>query len=216
MATEAMQRYAAEIYRLQEDLEYVGLSELSEHVNASAQAVARMVARMKELGFIEQQLYRGVRLTPTGERIAMPVLRRHRIAEIFLVKVMSFGWHEVHDDSERMEKGISLAVEERMAAMAGNPTRCPHGEPIPSRAGVMPVVRDASLVTRLSGNTYRLSRVRTHDPDRLKYLGELGLYPGTSFTLVSLAPFEGPVSIRRERQDIILGHDLAAALYVEI
>jgi DtxR family Mn-dependent transcriptional regulator len=216
MVTETMRRYAAEIYRLQEDMEYVGLAELSEHVNASSQAVARMVARMKKLGYLEQQLYRGVRLTLSGEHIAMPVLRRHRIAEIFLVKVMGFGWHEVHEDSERMELGISPAVEERMAVMAGNPTRCPHGEPIPTREGIMPVVSDASLVSQTTGNAYRVSRVRTHDPDRLQYLGELGLYPGTTFILVSMAPFRGPVTIRVEQQDIILGYDLAAALYVEI
>lgn len=196
-------------------MEYVSLAELSEHVNASAQAVARMVTRMKELGFLEQQLYRGVRLTPAGERIAMPVLRRHRIAESFLVKVMGFGWHEVHDDSERMEQGITPAVEERMAVMAGNPDRCPHGEPIPSREGVLPLVRDASLVNQQTGKVYRLSRVRTHDPDRLQYLGELGLYPGTGISLVSMAPFKGPVTIRHERQDIILGYELAAALFVE-
>lgn len=196
-------------------MEYVSLAELSEHVNASAQAVARMVTRMKELGFLEQQLYRGVRLTPAGERIAMPVLRRHRIAESFLVKVMGFGWHEVHDDSERMEQGITPAVEERMAVMAGNPDRCPHGEPIPSREGVLPLVRDASLVNQQTGKMYRLSRVRTHDPDRLQYLGELGLYPGTGILLVSMAPFKGPVTIRYERQDIILGYELAAALFVE-
>lgn len=214
MITEAMRRYAAEIYRLQEDSEYVSLAELSEHVSASAQAVARMVLRMKELGLLEQQLYRGVRLTGDGVKIGMPVLRRHRIAEIFMVKVMGFGWHEVHDVSERLEQGISLALEERMALMAGNPTRCPHGEPIPSEEGVMPQLKDASLVNCQPGGEYRLSRVRTHDSERLQYLGELGLYPDVSLSLVSMAPFKGPVTIKRGRQEIILGYELAAVLFV--
>ena len=91
MATPAMQRYAAEIYRLQQDMEYVGLNELSESANASQQATARMVARMRELEYLEHELYRGVRLTSKGEKIAMPALRRHRLVEVFLVKVMQYG-----------------------------------------------------------------------------------------------------------------------------
>lgn len=215
MVTAAMRRYAAEIYRLQEEHAYVGLSDLSEHINASLQAISRMIGRLKEGGFVEHEPYRGVRLTPEGEKIALPALRRHRLGEVFLVRVMGFGWDEVHDISDQFELGIDQRLEDRMAELAGNPTRCPHGEPIPDRKGVMPVVEDASLVELPVGKNYVISRVRVNDPEKLHYLGEMKLYPGARFQLLSLAPFQGPVRIRMDRQEIVLSYALAAALWVE-
>ena len=100
-----MQRYAAEIYRLQQDSQFVALTELSEHANSSAQATARMVARMKKLNYLDHEKYRGVRLTTKGEKIAMPSLRRHRLVEVFLVKVMKYGWDEAHEISDSFALG---------------------------------------------------------------------------------------------------------------
>ena len=215
MVTPTMRRYAAEIYRLQEDQDYVGPSQLSEHINASPQAISRMVGRLRESGFLEHEPYRGVRLTASGEKIALPAIRRHRLVEVFLVRVMGFGWDEVHDYSDRFELGVDDLIEDRIFEVAGRPTRCPHGEPIPSKDGVMPVLTDASLVELKVGEAYRLSRVRIHDPEKLRYLGQLGLYPGVCIQFLSQAPFNGPVHILKERQEIILSHELAAGLFVE-
>ncbi len=213
--TAAMRRYAAEIYRLQEDAKYVGLTELAEHVNASLQAISRMLARLREGGFVEHEPYRGVRLTAQGEQIALPSIRRHRLVEMYLVRKMGFGWHEVHDLSDQFELGINDLLEDRIDELAGHPTRCPHGEPIPTKDGVMPVLSDRSLVEMEMGKMYRLSRVRVHDPEKLEYLGDLGLYPGVEFAVLSIAPFNGPVHIQMDRQDIILSYHLAAALFVD-
>lgn len=215
MITAAMKRYAAEIYRLQEDRAYVGISDLADHIDASLQAISRMIGRLKEMDFLDHEPYRGVRLTPAGEEIALPAIRRHRLVEVFLVKVMGFGWHEVHDYSDQFELGVNQVIEERIFEIAGRPTRCPHGEPIPSVEGVMPVLNDASLTTFEPGKMYVLSRVRVHDPEKLLYLGELNLYPGARLELLSLAPFNGPVRIRLGRQEIVLSYELAAALFVE-
>jgi len=216
MSTPAMQRYAAEIFRLQQDTDYVALNELSESANSSMQATARMVGRMKKLDYLEHELYRGVRLTTKGEHIAMPALRRHRLVEVFLVKVMKYGWDEAHELSDSFALGINDPLEDRIDEITAHPTRCPHGEPIPSKDGVMPVVKDIPLVDVLSGSDCVISRVRTHDMEKLKYFGELGLVPGVPFHLFSCAPFKGPLRLQMDPHDHLIGYELAGSLWVEV
>jgi DtxR family transcriptional regulator, Mn-dependent transcriptional regulator len=215
MTTPAMRRYAAEVYRLQQDLPQVGLSELSEAVGASLQATSRMVGRMKDQGFLEHELYRGVRLTGEGERIAMPALRRHRLVEVFLVSIMKYGWDEAHDLSDQFELGINDHLEDRLDDLTGHPTRCPHGEPIPSKDGVMAQLHDTSLANLHPVARCRISRVRTHNPDELRYFAELGLFPDTEFELRNRIASHGPFRIQFGKREHVLGHNLAAALYVE-
>jgi len=216
MATPAMQRYAAEIYRLQQDTPYVGLAELSASASSSLQATSRMVARMKEMEYLEHELYRGVRLTVNGEKIAMPALRRHRLVEVFLVRVMKYGWDEAHELSDTFALGVNNTVEDRIDELTDHPTRCPHGEPIPSKEGVMPVVKDIHLLDVPSGSDCVISRVRTHDMEKLKYFAELGFVPGAPFHLFSCAPFKGPLRSQMKPQDHVIGYELAGALWVEV
>lgn len=212
----AMQRYAAEIYRLQQDHEQVSLSLLSSHVDASAQAISTMVKRLNKNGFLIHEPYRGVRLTEAGEKIAMPSLRRHRLTEVFLVRVMKYDWVSAHELSDVFERGVNDELENRMDELAGYPTRCPHGEPIPSKEGVMPQVMDVPLLEVPSGSDCVVSRVRTHDMEKLNYIGELGLLPGVPFHLLSCAPFKGPLRLQMKPQDHIIGYELAASLWVEV
>ncbi len=211
----AMQRYAAEIYRLQQDHPFATLSMVAEHVEASLQAVSRMLARMEKAGLLDREPYKGVRLNTRGERAAMPALRRHRLAEVFLVKVMKFGWDEAHKLTDHFEKGIDQAVEDRIDELTGHPSRCPHGEPIPSREGVIPRVADRSLLTLQSGDAGHVSRVRTHDGEKLRYLAAQGLIPGVGFKVLATAPFNGPYRILVDRTDLIIGRELAAVIWVE-
>jgi DtxR family Mn-dependent transcriptional regulator len=215
-ASLAMQRYAAEIYRLQQDHEQVPLSLLSSHVESSAQAISTMVKRLQNLGYLVHEPYRGVRLTEAGEKIAMPSLRRHRLTEVFLVKVMKYDWASAHDLSDVFEKGVNDEIEDRMDELAGHPTRCPHGEPIPSKDGVMPVVNDVPLIDVPSGSDCVISRVRTHDMEKLGYIGELGLIPGKEFHLLSCAPFKGPLRLQMKPHDHLIGYELASSLWVEV
>ena len=212
----AMQRYAAEIYRLQQDLEQVSLSLLSSHIESSAQAISTMVKRLNKNGYLVHEPYRGVRLTPAGEKIAMPSLRRHRLTEVFLVKVMGYDWAAAHELSDVFEKGINDEIEDRVFELAGRPTRCPHGEPIPSKDGIMPEVRDEPLVNVPSGSDCVVSRVRTHDMDKLRYIAELGLVPGIPFYLLSCAPFQGPLRLRLKQHDHIIGYELSKSIWVEV
>lgn len=210
-----MQRYAAEVFRIQQDTPQVSLSHLAENVESSPQAIARMVKRLTDAGFATYEPYRGVRLTSAGEKIAMPALRRHRLGEVFLVKVMGYDWASAHELTDVFERGINDELEERMDELAGHPTRCPHGEPIPSKDGKITFPKDGPIVKLEAGVKCRLSRVRTHDLDKLRYIANLGLTPGVEFTLVSRAPFNGPLRLQFERNDQVIGFELASSLWVE-
>jgi DtxR family Mn-dependent transcriptional regulator len=212
----AMRRYAAEIYRLQQDHEQVSLSLLSSQVEASTQAISTMVKRLNKNGYLVHEPYRGVRLTRAGEKIAMPSLRRHRLTEVFLVKVMKYDWASAHELSDVFEHGVNDEIEDRMDELAGRPTRCPHGEPIPSKGGVMPVVKDVPLLEVPSGSDCVVSRVRTHDMDKLRYIAEIGLVPGIPFHLLSCAPFKGPLRLQMKPHDHIIGYELSQSIWVEV
>lgn len=212
----AMQRYAAEIYRLQQDHERVSLSLLSSNVESSAQAISTMVKRLGKSGYLVHEPYRGVRLTEDGEKIAMPSLRRHRLTEVFLVKVMKYDWASAHELSDVFEKGINNEIEDRVFELTGHPTRCPHGEPIPSKNGIMPVVKDEPLLNVTSGSDCIVSRIRTHDSGKLRYIAELGLIPGAPFHLFSCAPYQGPLRLQMKPHDHIIGYELSQSIWVEV
>lgn len=216
-ASNAMQEYLAEAYRLayyQPDTPYVSTSALAEVLGVSAPAVTRMVQRLKEAGYLDHEPYRGVRLTPAGEREALANIRRHRLVERFMVDVMGFSWHEVHDEADELGAAVSDDTINRMDQMTGFPRRCPHGEPIPSVDLVMPRVTDYPLSEADPDQDYIISRVNTHDEQKLAYLGELGLVPGTPVHLMARAPFNGPLQLRVNDELAVIGHELAWILRV--
>ncbi len=207
--------YLGEIYRLQEAIPWPTLSMVAESMNVSLQAASRMIRRMVENGYIEHEPYRGVRLTPAGEAIALRVIRRHRILEVFLVQTMGFGWEEVHDMVETLERGVDDRLIERMFAMTGYPARCPHGEPIPSADGVMPLLNDKPLVEWPEQAAAQISRVKTHDPEKLRYLASVRLVPGVALTVRHRSPFNGPVHLEYTGERLVIGNELASELYVQ-
>ncbi len=216
-ANHKQQEYLAEAYRIayyQDDDPYISTSSLAEEMGVSAPAVTRMVQRLKEGGYVEHEPYRGITLTPAGEREALQSIRRHRIVERFLVDVMEFGWHEVHDSADNMGELVSDVVVNRMDQMAGFPRRCPHGEPIPSILGQMPRVVDEPLHEAAQGETWAVSRVHTHDDNLLQYLDSLGLKPGVTFELVEKAPFNGPLRLKINGQEQFVGYEVAQVLQV--
>lgn len=207
--------YLAQIYRLQDGKAWVTLSMIADAMGVSLQAASRMVRRMAENGHIVHEPYQGVRLTSEGEKIALYMIRRHRILEAYMVSVMRFGWDEVHDMVELLERGVDERVIERMDEMAGFPRRCPHGEPIPTKDGVMPVVEDKPLIDWPEHVPAQVSRVKTHDPEKLRYLASVHLVPGQPVTVIARSPFNGPVHLEAGRERLVLGNELAGELYVE-
>jgi len=211
------QEYLAEVYRIayyQQENPYVSTSAIAEEMGVSAPAVTRMVQRLKDAGFVDHEPYRGILLTPSGEREALSSIRRHRIVERFLVDVMEFGWHEVHDAADELGAVVTDMVVNRMDKMTDFPRRCPHGEPIPSAKGKMPRIVDKSLHEAANGKAWTISRVHTHDEELLKYLDSLGLKPGTTFKLLEKAPFNGPLKMLINEQEQFIGYEIAHVLMV--
>lgn len=213
-----MQDYLVEVYRLSARATtpnaYVSTSELAELLNVTAPAVNRMVTRLKELGLLHHEPYQGIRLTAEGKREALVRLRRHRIVEVFLVNTMHFEWHEVYDEARRMSGALSDALAERMLEMAGNPTRCPHGEYIPSAQGSITESHDILLTQGEVNTEYQITRVLTREPDRLSYMKALGLVPDSHLTLIHAAPFNGPMQLKLKDEYRIIGHNLAELIRV--
>ncbi|MBN1220272.1 MAG: metal-dependent transcriptional regulator [Anaerolineae bacterium] len=212
--SETMRDYLGEIYRLGQGKAWVSTTALAEQLNVSGPATVRMVRRLHKNGLVEHLPYKGVRFTPSGQRAALLNIRRHRLVECFLVDVLKFGWHEVHYEADVMQKGVNQRLEDRIDDMLNHPATCPHGEPIPSREGVMPQVDDRPLTVLPPGARGSISRTKTHEPKKLKYLAEIGLVPGASFELVNRAPFNGPLRLKIGRAEQVIGMELAAALWV--
>lgn len=210
----AMREYLAEIYRLQEDSPTVSTTNLAERLGVSAPAVPRMLKRLKSAGYVKHVPYQGVELTDRGRQAALEEIRRHRILEVFLVEVMGFTWDEVHEYADELGKGLNDALAVRMAEMTNFPERCPHGEPIPDTEGNLPEVDDVCIINRAVGHKGRISRVRTHEPERLRYFTSLNLLPGVEIEIVGRAPFNGPMRLRVGREEVVLGLELTKSLWV--
>lgn len=210
----AMREYLAEIYRLQEYEPTVSTTSLAERLNVSAPAVPRMLKRLKNSGYVKHIPYQGVELTPLGEKEALQEIRRHRILEVFLVNIMKFTWDEVHDHADVLGRGLNDKLSSRMNEMTDYPTSCPHGEPIPDENGVMPDLNDVCIINLNIGHRGQVSRVRTDDPEKLRYFATLNLVPGTAIEILGRAPFNGPIRLRVERDEIVLGMELTKSLWV--
>ena len=210
----AMREYLAEIYRLQEDTPTVSTTSLADRLNVSPPAIPRMLKRLQSAGFVKHVPYQGVELTPRGREEALREIRRHRILEVFLVNVMGFTWDEAHEHADGLGAGLNDRLTDRMAEMTGFPQRCPHGEPIPDRDGRLPDVADVCIVNLGVGHQGLVSRVRTHQPEKLQYLASLGLTPGTTFEILGRAPFNGPMRLRIGREEVVVGYELMRSLWV--
>ncbi|RME74443.1 MAG: metal-dependent transcriptional regulator [Chloroflexi bacterium] len=209
-----MRDYLAEIYRLGQDRMWVSTTALADRLNVSGPATVRMVRRLHKGGLVDHLPYKGVRLTPPGKRVALLHIRRHRLVERFLVDVLKFGWEEVHFQADALHKGVTQEIEDRMDELMGYPKTCPHGDPIPTREGEMPDLGDVPLTVIPPGTAGKITRVKTHEPEKLRYLARIGLVPETPFELVSREPFNGPLRLKVGRQEQIIGAELAAALWV--
>jgi DtxR family Mn-dependent transcriptional regulator len=210
----AMREYLAEIYRLQEDSPTVSTTSLADRLDVSPPAIPRMLKRLQSAGFVKHVPYQGVELTQLGREEALREIRRHRILEVFLVNVMGFSWDETHEHADQLGAGLNDRLTERMSEMTGFPQRCPHGEPIPDSEGRLPDVDDVCIINLGVGHRGAVSRVRTHEPEKLQYLASLGLKPGTSFEILGRAPFNGPMRLRIAREEVVIGYELMKLLWV--
>ena len=206
------------IYDMQERGQKVSTSAVSERLGVSDATVTMLFKDFAAAGWVEHTPYRGARLTALGERKAMEVIRHHRLLELYLARELGYSWDKVHDEADKLEHVISEEFEDKLDALLGYPTVDPHGDPIPSKDGVVPLRKGVPLPQLALGQTALILRVSDQDPEKLRYLGQLGLYPETHVQVIERAPFGGPVRIRvgeKPRQvEHMLGVELAEHIIV--
>jgi len=164
-------------------------------VGHSAAAVTAAAKRLQAMGLVAYERYRGVRLTDAGLRIALEVVRHHRLLESYLVEFLGYKWSEVHEEADRLEHAISETLEQRIAARISNASIDPHGEPIPNEELVTAHVAAQPLTLFAPGASVVVRRVRPAEGAILTYLAEIGLVPGATVTVVDRLPFEGPLVV---------------------
>jgi DtxR family Mn-dependent transcriptional regulator len=214
--TTAVQDYAKAIYTLESRDGAASTTELATLLEVRPASVSGMLRKLSALGLVEHERYRGVRLTERGRRVALEVIRHHRLVELFLVKSLGMTWDEVHAEAEVLEHALSEELEELIAAKLGNPTVDPHGDPIPSRELTLAESDAPALAELEPGETATFVRISDSEPEMLRFLGERGIVPGTKLEVVDRQPFDGPVFIRVGGKVHALGAVLARAMRVEV
>jgi DtxR family transcriptional regulator, Mn-dependent transcriptional regulator len=193
--TGPVEDYLKAIYDLERDAQPAATNDIAERLAISPASVSGMMRRLAEQGLITHEPYRGARLTADGRRAALRTLRRHRILECYLTEVLGYPWDRVHDEAERLEHAASEELIERMADALGDPVHDPHGAPIPSREGIVEETSRRTLSDVGAGENVRVRMVMDDDGERLRYLAELGIRPGSIIRLLDRAPFDGPITL---------------------
>lgn len=215
MTSASVQNYLKSIYQLQETSETVTTTALAQHLDISAASVTNMVKKLARLKLVRHSPYHGVELTPAGEKMALEVLRHHRLIELFLAEALGVPWEEVHAEAEKIEHVISEDLEDRIANFLGDPARDPHGDPIPTKAGTLDHPAYQTLMDVGEGQSAVIRRVSDQNPDHLKHFSKLGLVPDAMVNVLRREPFEGPLRVRvPSGQEHILDETLARSIWV--
>jgi DtxR family transcriptional regulator, Mn-dependent transcriptional regulator len=213
----AVEDYAKAIYQLGERAGgAVSTTALADRLDVTPASASGMVRKLDELGLVAHVPYKGVQLTAKGARVALEVLRHHRLLELYLATSLGVPWDRVHDEAEVLEHVLSEELEALIAAKLGNPTRDPHGDPIPSAELIIDEEPTESLAAQEPGTAGTFVRISDSDPAMLRYLAERGIAPGDAFEVVDRQPFDGPVFVRFGDAVHVLGGALARAMRVEV
>jgi DtxR family Mn-dependent transcriptional regulator len=214
MYTESIEDYLKAIYEIQKESGKVSTNSLSEKLNVAPASVTSMMKKLSEKKLIAHKRYQGVKLTKAGLKISLEVIRHHRLIELYLAEALGVPWDQVHEEAEKWEHVLSEDLEDRMDAALGYPTRDPHGAPIPTREGTILELDSVPLADLTPGQSAVVDEVSDHDPDLLRYVGKMGLYPKAKFEVVSIEPFNGPIKIKVEDSEHILGPGAAQYVFV--
>jgi DtxR family transcriptional regulator, Mn-dependent transcriptional regulator len=210
MVTRSTEDYLKAIYGLAVGDGAVATTALAEQLTLAPASVTGMIKRLADQALVAHAPYHGVRLTPEGRRIALRILRRHRLVEAYLVANLGYTWDTVHDEAERLEHAVSDTLVERMAHALGHPRFDPHGDPIPDPDGRIADFVHVPLVDVAAGETVVIARADTRDDGRLRFLAAEGLVPGTIVRVVDRQPYNGPVTLEIGGSRRIVGHEMAA------
>lgn len=204
MISHAVEDYLKAIYELAGENGKVSTSAMAERLSVKPASVTGMLQKLSDAAvaraegrpvLVQYERHRGASLTAAGEKLALQVIRHHRLIELYLAEALGYDWDQVHGEAEKLEHVISEELEDRIAAYLGDPQRDPHGDPIPGKDGTMAATSRVSLTEMEAGQHARVTRVRDDDPALLRYLGELGLVPDALVTVQKRAPFAGPLHV---------------------
>jgi DtxR family Mn-dependent transcriptional regulator len=213
----AVQDYSKAIYALQSRTpEPVSTNALADRLGITPGSVSAMLRKLSDLQLITHEPYRGVRLTAAGRRLALEVIRHHRLLESFLADSLGMPWDRVHAEAEILEHVLSEELEQLIAAKLGNPTVDPHGDPIPDAKLELREPATRTLESLEPGQRGVFVRVSDADPAMLRYLAARGIAPGDSFSVRARQPFGGPLFVRFGRREHALGGQLATAMRVQV
>ena len=212
--TDAMQDYVKEIYKLRLEGKRATTSAIAERLNVRPPSVTAMVKRLSALGLAEHAPYRGVELTPAGDRVALEVIRHHRLLELYLAQALGLSLDEVHSEADRLEHALSEELEARIDLALGYPTHDPHGDPIPDAELRLDRKRLRTLASLEPGDEATIRRVPDGDDELLRYLAKLALVPGKKVKLRAAEPFGGPLTVRVGKAEHAISRELAGGIGV--
>ncbi|TML69633.1 MAG: metal-dependent transcriptional regulator [Actinobacteria bacterium] len=212
--TSAMEDYLRSILDLERRDGRATTSAIAQSLGVTAPSVSEMTKRLATLGFVERLPYRGVVLTEAGRRVALEVLRHHRLLERYLVESLGLPLHGAHAEADRLEHALSEELEARIDEVLGHPTVDPHGDPIPDRMLALAETDPRTLLDVSVGEEVTVARVPDRDASFVLYLTDLSLLPGCTVSLTGLAPFNGPLSVRTDSGEHAIGREVAASIFV--
>ena len=215
----AIEDYLKAIYELHQGGVPVSTSALAERLGFASASVTGMLKKLSAHTpqLVKYRRHKGATLTATGDKIALEIIRHHRLIELYLTEALGYSWDEVHAEAEKLEHVISESFEDRIATFLGDPEVDPHGEPIPTKEGRIADSVGTRLSALLVGQVGRITRVTDEDPELLRYLTELGLSPRALVTVIARAPFGGPVSVQADGGAThVFGDQVADSVYVEL
>jgi DtxR family Mn-dependent transcriptional regulator len=215
--SQAVEDYAKAIFALEgRSAEPVSTTALAARLGITPGSVSAMLRKLDELGLITHEPYRGVRLTGDGRRLALEIVRHHRLLELFLAEALEMSWDRVHAEAEVLEHVLSEDLEALISAKLGHPTIDPHGDPIPSAELELEERATQSLESLAPGDRGTFVRVSDSDPAMLRYLADRGIAPGDHLVVHSRQPFGGPLFLSFDGRDQTIGGELARAMRVEL
>jgi DtxR family Mn-dependent transcriptional regulator len=214
--SQSMENYLKVIYEVLEREDRAATSVIADHMGIASASVTAMLKKLAGLQLITYERYQGVRLTPAGEKTALEIVRHHRLIELYLAEALDVPWDRVHEEAERLEHALSDDLEERIAMALGDPKVDPHGSPIPSRDGFVDRVDARQLSSVEAGETVTVVEVADRDPDLLRYLGKLEMFPGTVVRVLAVEPFQGPLVLSSNGREFILGRPAADEIQVSV
>ncbi|MCH8027874.1 MAG: metal-dependent transcriptional regulator [candidate division Zixibacteria bacterium] len=212
--SESIEDYLKAIYALKKEVGKVVTTQLAERLEVKPASVTGMVRKLAQMKLVTYKPYQGVALTKAGQKVALEVIRHHRLLELYLSEVMGLPWDKVHIEAEKLEHALSEELEERIDELLGHPTTDPHGAPIPTKAGKVNSSVSHKLSELKQGEKAKIAEVRDEDSELLRYLGDLGLFPREVVTVVAVAPFKGPMTLQLKQREVVVGREAAKQILV--